>query len=241
MSALSAKAILSRFDATDVSRRLVVSPLLSRTEQVRVGQASIDVRLGCRFRLSDATTESMVDSLRGPTHRAPKRVLYVPLGDHLVLHPHQFVLGETLEFIRLPVDLMAYVVGRSSWGREGLVIATAVGVHPEFSGIVTLEIRNLGEIPILLYPGDLVAQLFLHDVLDPVTNPGRSQSQFSGAGGPSVGDHRYSETRQVLMALTERFHPSMSLPVHSADPDDIDADSEESARSEEADRSNRPS
>ena len=59
---------------------------------------------------------------------------------------------------------MAYVIGKSTWGRDGLIIATAIGVHPNFSGILTLEISNVGEIPIYLYPGLAIAQLFLASV-----------------------------------------------------------------------------
>jgi dCTP deaminase len=85
---------------------------------------------------------------------------YAPVGDYLVVHPHQFVLAQTLEYVRLPRFLMAYVVGRSTWGRLGLITATAIGVHPLFSGNLTLEIRNLGETPLRLYPGESIAQLF---------------------------------------------------------------------------------
>lgn len=89
---------------------------------------------------------------------------YAPVGDYLVVHPHQFVLAQTLEYVRLPRFLMAYVVGRSTWGRLGLITATAIGVHPLFSGNLTLEIRNLGETPLRLYPGESIAQLFFHSV-----------------------------------------------------------------------------
>jgi dCTP deaminase len=92
--------------------------------------------------------------------------LYVPLGDAVTIHPHQLILALTLEYIRLPSDLMAYVVGRSSFGRLGLIIATAIGVHPHFFGPLTLELRNLGEVPVRLYPGQTIAQLFFHE-LDP--------------------------------------------------------------------------
>lgn len=74
----------------------------------------------------------------------------MPIGDFFVLHPRQFVLGETIEWVHLPVDLSAYVLGHSSWGRDGLVIATATGVHPGYSGIITLELSNIGEISLSL-------------------------------------------------------------------------------------------
>ncbi len=102
---------------------------------------------------------------------------FVPIGDYFVLHPGQFVLGETLEWVHLPKNLVAFVVGKSTWGRDGLIIATAIGVHPNFSGILTLEISNVGEIPIYLYPGLAIAQLFLASA---VTVP------EAGAPEPSV-------------------------------------------------------
>ena len=111
-----------------------------------------------------------------PNLRQLYRELYVPIGGNLVVHPHQFVLATSIEYLRLPPNLMAFVVGRSTWGRLGLVVATAIGIHPLFTGTLTLEIRNLGETPLRLYPGERIAQLFFHWVhVDPkqVSKPGR--------------------------------------------------------------------
>jgi dCTP deaminase len=104
-----------------------------------------------------------------PTSTAPSEANlvkshYVSFGSRFILHPRNFVLGVTLEWIRLPSDLAAYVIGRSSWGRRGLIIATAAGVHPGFTGCLTLELTNVGEIPIAIKPGMTICQLFLHDV-----------------------------------------------------------------------------
>lgn len=202
MSALLAQELATRLGSQSVDR-LVIAPLLEPDEQLRPGQASVDVRLGSRFRLPETTTQALVDTVRSPRKRVPKLPLYVPLGQSIVLHPHQFMLGETLEYVRLPRDLMAYVVGRSSWGRDGLIVATAVGVHPEFSGCITLELRNLGEVPIALYPGDLIAQLFVHTTEGECTTQG-PHSQFAGAAGPVLGHHRYSKTAEKLRLLAER-------------------------------------
>lgn len=78
---------------------------------------------------------------------------FVPFGQEFVLHPMTFVLAASLEWIRLPANLAAYVVGKSSWGRCGLIIATATGVHPGFYGCLTLELSNVGEIPVAVKPG----------------------------------------------------------------------------------------
>jgi dCTP deaminase len=172
MSVLVRKKLLERLMEQDPVKRLVVAPLLEPMEQLSGSQASIDVRLGCDFRLASAANINVLDELADETSNPfvdlPRlyKNLYVPLGGGVTVHPHQLVLAHTLEYIRLPQDLMAYVVGRSSFGRLGLMVATAIGVHPNFYGPLTLEIRNLGEAPLRLYPGQTIAQLFFH-TLDP--------------------------------------------------------------------------
>lgn len=151
----------------DPANRLVISPLLDPEKQLKPGTASVDIRLGQRFHVPLRAKLSQLDVM-SPTHQTDllkyKDDTFVPIGDYFVLHPGQFVLGETLEWVHLPTDLVAFVVGKSTWGRDGLIIATAIGVHPNFSGILTLEISNVGEIPIYLYPGLAIAQLFLASV-----------------------------------------------------------------------------
>jgi dCTP deaminase len=153
--------------AKEPADRLVISPLLDADKQLKPGTASVDVRLGQRFHVPLRAKLSQLDLL-SPSHQTDllkyKDDTFVPIGDYFVLHPGQFVLGETLEWVHLPQELVAFVIGKSTWGRDGLIIATAIGVHPNFSGILTLEISNVGEIPIYLYPGLAIAQLFLVSV-----------------------------------------------------------------------------
>lgn len=171
MTALSSEILRDRLSRSDLEERLVVSPLLEPNEQLRDNQSSIDVRLGFQFALVTPSSHTAVDEFsedwnpsRGSTLSTLYRKRYVSLGDHISVHPHQFVLAETFEYIRLPYDIMAYVVGRSGWGRLGLIVATAIGVHPGFAGCLVLELRNLGETPLCLYPGQSIAQLFFHSV-----------------------------------------------------------------------------
>lgn len=198
---LSAAEIRRRIDAA--TNPLVIAPLLEPNEQIRDHQASVDLRLGCRFRIAQVTSEDVVDTLNGDRRSVMSPLKYVVLGSSIVLHPHNLLLGETLEFVRLPSDVAGYVIGRSSWGREGLVVATAIGVHPAFAGPITLELRNLGEVPIRLYPGDLIAQLFLHEVQGAALPGPLTTSQFTGASGPNRGSHRYGETRRKLKKLSK--------------------------------------
>ncbi|MCA1430201.1 dCTP deaminase [Bradyrhizobium sp. NBAIM16] len=181
MSALSTEAIVNRLNSPDLETRLVVSPLLDVAGQAKPGQSSIDVRLGFDFCLVTASSIGAISEFDGLTQPRLLKELYrrhyVPFGRSLVIHPHQFMLAQTLEYLRLPADLMAYVVGRSTWGRLGLIVATAVGIHPGFAGSLTLELRNLGEAPITLYPGQTIAQLFFHQVIDQNGNPSKTAAK----------------------------------------------------------------
>ena len=171
MTVLSGLRTRERLEAEDPVERLVVSPLLEVSEQLKDDQASIDVRLGFQFASLATNSFGSIDEMSVETSLDRSQYLsslfetrYVPLGSSLAIHPHQFLLATTLEYIRVLYNLMAYVVGRSTWGRLGFIVATAVGVQPNFAGTLTLELRNLGEAPLQIYPGQTIAQLFFHQI-----------------------------------------------------------------------------
>jgi dCTP deaminase len=112
----------------------------------------------------------------------------LPFHQKFLLHPGTVALVPTLEWIKLPLDIQGVVTARSSWAREALNIATASFVEPGYEGIVTLELTNLGQIPIALYPGLRVAQMALYRV-DPAAKlrPG-SESQFHMSFEPFEGN-----------------------------------------------------
>jgi deoxycytidine triphosphate deaminase len=83
-------------------------------------------------------------------------------GKGITLHPGQLIIGTTLEYFKMPLDVMGYVIGRSSWGRLGLIVATATFIDPGFRGVIVLELVNDGEVPLALYPGIRIAQLVFH-------------------------------------------------------------------------------
>jgi len=185
--------------------RLIITPILDRARQINPDAASIDVRLGQKFVIPKRTKVSHLDHLDEDHDRRIdlyKDESFVPVGDHFILHPRQFVLGETLEWIHLPLDLSAYVIGRSSWGRDGLIIATATGIHPAYSGIITLEISNVGEIPIYLYPGITIAQLFIQQVTPGVT--GEGLSTFRGSGSPR-SENAAVHDREILKKFKQQL------------------------------------
>lgn len=147
---------------------LIITPEPDIDELQKSGSASIDIRLGCWFLACRQSRAGLFDVYEkksdAPDEAKLTKSYYVPFGDGFILHPKSFVLAITLEWIRLPANMSAYVIGRSSWGRHGLIIATATGVHPGFTGCLTLELSNAGEIPIRIKPGTTICQIFIHQV-----------------------------------------------------------------------------
>ena len=140
---------------------LIISPILEPREQI--GEGSVDITLGTRFIVSQRSEVPDIDPEKLTTQEIRKfqRSIIVPFGQKFALHPSNFVLGCTFEFIGLPKDLCGFVLSRSSYGRAGLLIATATYVYPGWQGCLTLELENLGEVPIILRPGSTVGQLVL--------------------------------------------------------------------------------
>ncbi len=138
--------------------RLIITPLLNR--ELQINEASIDIRLGNDFIVTRRGNLAALDPASQDTreHRYQTKH-FVNFRERFYLHPQELVLAGTLEHFRLPVDVAATVTSRSKWGRAGLVIATATAVHPGFCGTITLELLNLGEVPLVLYPGTSVAQI----------------------------------------------------------------------------------
>lgn len=155
-------------------------------EQDTAEEGKIAIRAGVsRDVVSRVLNEAGSRQIKSPSEKSLCTNHYVPLGDYFILHPHSFVLAATLEWLRLPSDLCGFVTGKSSWGRRGLIIETAPGVHPGFAGCLTLELANVGEIPIKLITGTKICQLFLHNMNG--ENNQIDQSDFLGQRQPRLG------------------------------------------------------
>lgn len=171
-------------------------------EKLKVdGSASVDLRLGCWFGIARHSRVPVFDVFekgRGkvPAESARLKLHYVPFGGEFILQPRHFVLGVTLEWIRLPSNLAGYVIGKSSWGRHGLIIATATGVHPGFTGCLTLELSNVGEIPIAMRPGMSICQLFVHGTKSNTKDV--AKSSFVGRRQPTLGRITVDEVAKRL-------------------------------------------
>ncbi len=147
------------------------------------GEASITLRLGRWFLTLRQSSETHLKAIHVPAAAAENKFVkkaFVPFGERFVIHPGRFILASTLEWIRLPPCYAAFVVGKSTLGRRGVIIETAAGVHPGFSGCLTLEIGNVGEVPVELIAGMPICQLFFH----------RVEGELSVAGTPLAGQRK---------------------------------------------------
>jgi dCTP deaminase len=176
---------------------LTISPILTEKQ---VGPSSIDLRMGTVVLLARAGSQSHVDpraysnapsehdAIRGKKQKHER--FDVPFRSSFLLHPGMLALVPTLEWVKLPHDLQGVVTARSSWAREGLSIATATIVNPGYSGIVTLELANLGEVPMSLYPGLRLAQIAFYELAakDAAQDQAMLGSQFDMSFEPSGGN-----------------------------------------------------
>ncbi len=110
--------------------------------------------------------------------------------DPFILHPGEFVLGATAEVIGLADDIVARLEGKSSLGRIGLLIHSTAGfIDPGFNGQVTLELSNVANLPIAIYPGMKIGQVSFYQLSTPAENPYGSAgagSKYQGQRGPTA-------------------------------------------------------
>ncbi|GMV98994.1 MAG: dCTP deaminase [Candidatus Hydrogenedentota bacterium] len=151
---------------------LVIDPL----DDMQIGPASVDLRLGGTFLTPRATTGMF--SMAEPIEY--ERVE----GEHFVVPAHGFVLATTREVIKLPDYLTAFVEGRSSVGRLGLFIQNAGWVDPGFHGAITLELFNANTAPMRISAGRRICQLVIAQSDGPVDRPyqGKYQGQLDTTG-----------------------------------------------------------
>jgi len=165
---LTRSEILSRLREfpVDSPQSLVITPLIYDKRSDIFDADSVDLRLGSYFLLPKTLDQPYFSPDRSSATSLHDRV-HVPLGEFLVIPAHQTVLGATLEFIKLPSDVSGQVLTKSSVARTFIVVETAPWIHPQYRGCLTLEIANVSNTPVLLYPGRPICQLILMS-LNPV-------------------------------------------------------------------------
>jgi len=208
MSIITKEQILDRLSSKEAKFQLVVTPILD--EDAQIGDGSIDLRLGTRFIIFKQAEVPSVKSGYG---------FFVPPGsieqvrkdfaERFVLHPGQFALSDTIEYISLPGTLSGFVTSRSRFGRGGLVIATAIYIHPYWKGYLTLELQNYGSLPIELECGARVAQLVLFQAEE--SHPPTKFTRIpTGPSFPSLYEGSGSELLEKFRNIRETAHELMN-------------------------------
>jgi dCTP deaminase len=166
-------------------------------EPTYVQPSSVDLRVGDGFRVFVNHKYSEIDP------RSPQEDLtqLVEVGDEaFMLHPGEFVLGSTLERVKLGEDVVARLEGKSSLGRLGLLIHSTAGfIDPGFEGHITLELSNVATLPIAIYPGMKIGQISFYQMTTAADHPYGSPelgSKYQGQTGPTASrSHKDFNTR----------------------------------------------
>jgi dCTP deaminase len=163
--------------------RIVIDPLDDRDVQ----PSSVDLRVDRYFRVFRNDTTPFIDPKRNQEDLT--ELVEVADDKAFILHPGEFVLGSTLEVVTLPDDLVARLEGKSSLGRLGLLIHSTAGfVDAGWSGHLTLELSNVANLPIAIYPGMKIGQISFIRMTSPAENAygsTQTRSKYQGQRGPT--------------------------------------------------------
>ena len=164
--------------------RVAVEPFAESMVQ----PSSVDVRLDRFFRVFENHKYSVIDPSIEQSELT--REVVVEPNEHFILHPGEFVLASTYEIITLPDDIAGRLEGKSSLGRLGLLTHSTAGfIDPGFSGHITLELSNVANLPVKLFPGMKIGQLCLIKLSSPAEHPYGSAvyaSRYQGQRGPTA-------------------------------------------------------
>lgn len=125
-----------------------------------VNASSLDMRLGRFFKIYNHSKQAILDPLRPESFDDVTRLIEIEPGEPFIVQSGEFILGVTMEKIKIADDLVARVEGRSSLGRLGIIVHSTAGfIDAGFEGTITLEITNINRMPVALYPGMRICQL----------------------------------------------------------------------------------
>ncbi len=152
-----------------LKEEIIITPLLNAKKQI--GGTSVDLRLGTEFKLIRIFKQTHFNMSKAKEHiQEYTETIHVKPMEPFILHPGEFALGSTLEYVILSCSIAGRLDGRSTWGRAGLQVHSTAGlVDPGFQGTLTFELNNMGKLPLPLYPGIRIAQLCFYRC-EPVTD-----------------------------------------------------------------------
>jgi dCTP deaminase len=187
MSVLSDRDIRRELE----SGRVVIRPYAP----VDLQPSSVDLHLDHSFRVFRNNRYPFID-VRAPQPDLTE-LIRIEGDEPFILHPGEFVLGQTLEWVELPDDLVARLEGKSSLGRLGLLIHSTAGyVDPGWKGTLTLELSNVANLPIALYSGMRIGQISFFEMSSPVERP---------YGSPELGSKYQGQSEPTASAFHRDF------------------------------------
>ncbi len=171
---------------TDIKKLLKTGEIcISDVSEDQIGSCSVDLRLGNTFRVFKHAEVTHIDP-KEDINEGLMEVVVKENNSSFIIHPGEFVLGTTIEYIQIPRNLVARLDGRSSWGRLGIIIhSTAGSVQPGYAGKLTLEIANISKVPVKLWPGSRICQLTFEKLSSPCEKSyGERKSKYMDQQGP---------------------------------------------------------
>lgn len=136
----------------------------------QIGPASVDLKLSPIFKTFNIKKQSLLDIKKGlPPDFTETHILND--GECFILHPNNFILASTVEYIKVPDNIVVRVEGKSSLARMGILVHTAGFIDPGFEGTITLEISNQSNLAIAIYPGMYICQVAIEYLSSPAEVP----------------------------------------------------------------------
>jgi dCTP deaminase len=149
--------------------KIRVSPALPPEQ---MGSCSVDFRLGQEFSIFEHSRHAFIDPRDKGSIQSLMRTITVPMGEPFILQPREFALAITEEHLELDGDVLGRLEGRSSLGRIGIIVHGTAGLFdPGWRGKATLELSNLGIMPVALYPGMRICSMTFEQLSTPTSTP----------------------------------------------------------------------
>ena len=171
--------------------RIVIDPF----DPACVQPSSVDLHVDAEFRVFRNNRYPFIDVKQD---QDLTELVEVKPEEPFILHPGEFVLGSTLERVSIPDDLVARLEGKSSLGRLGLLIHSTAGyVDPGWDGFLTLELSNVANLPITLYPGMKIGQISFFQLTTAAETPyGSAGNKYQNQRGPTASRFHQEFTKE---------------------------------------------
>lgn len=151
------------------------------------GSCSVDFRLGSEFSIFEHSRHAYIDPREKSAIQDLMRTIEVPEGEAFILQPREFALAITMETLELDDDVLGRLEGRSSLGRIGIIVHGTAGLFdPGWRGKATLELSNLGIMPVALYPGMRICSFTFEQLTTPTSVPyyKKAGNKYAGQTSP---------------------------------------------------------